>query len=124
MRGRAMKKKSDVHVRVTTEEKALMVGCAREEGADFSTWVRDSLVAAARRKSGIDGSFTSQIDSHDVPTDEAADRRCARCKRVGAICCPRCEDEIGSGYGATRTRAGSAGATQVVPICAALQAGG
>ena len=44
-----MKKQSDVHVRVTAQEKSLMMRCAEKEGAEFSTWVRDRLFDGVRK---------------------------------------------------------------------------
>ena len=50
-----MKKQSDVHFRVTTEKKALMVRMAAADGLRFSVWARESLESLVAAATGKDG---------------------------------------------------------------------
>lgn len=93
-----MKRQSDVHVRVTREEKELLKRRAEEEGCDFSTWVRDGLVALATGEIVINrGVNSATIRQRAVCSQEPVskpNRPCAECRRRGRSCCPNCAKEI------------------------------
>jgi hypothetical protein len=86
-----MAKNNGVRVRVTDEEKTLMLRVAQEQGVSFSAWVRTSLVATAV------GSFRSGAQETGGKSPIAStgnDWRCERCKRVGKAYCPVCEKAV------------------------------